>query len=90
MIVEYGRSFLKAFDRLPKEYQQDVRDLIELFLDYYASRQYPKGLRVHKCNRFLSLSLSMNYRVFALPVSGGVKFVFVGNHDDAVQFLKNI
>ncbi len=88
MIVEYSRNFDKNFERLSKELQNDVTDLISFFLDYYASKQFPKSLRVHKCHRFLSLSLTMNYRIFVLPISGGVKFVFVGNHEDAVRYLR--
>ncbi len=88
MIVEYSRNFDKKYERLSKELQSDVDELIAFFLDYYASKQFPKNLRVHKCHRFLSLSLTMNYRVFVLPIFGGVKFVFVGDPDDAVQYLK--
>ena len=88
MIVEYARNFDQHYDKLPSELQNEIDVIIALFLDYYASRQFPKGLRVHKCNRFLSLSVTMNYRIFVLPIRDGVKFVFVGNHQDAVNYLK--
>ena len=57
-------------------------------MDGYLTRQFPKGLRMHKCGPFLSLSVTMSHRVFVLPISGGIKFVFVGNHEDAERYLK--
>ena len=88
MIVEFTRNFDRQFTELSKDLQADTKEMITFFLDYYTSRQFPKSLRVHKCGRFLSLSVSMNYRVFVLPIQGGVKFVFVGDHRDAANYLK--
>ena len=89
MTVEYTKSFDRQFGGLPDDLQSQTREVIATFLDYYASRQFPKSLRAHKCGRFLSLSVTMNYRVFLLPIRGGIKFVFVGNHRDAEGYLKN-
>jgi hypothetical protein len=86
--VEYTRSFDRQFAALSEPLQTDAVTTIETFLDYYASRQFPKGLRVHKCGRFLSISIHMNYRIFIIPITGGLKFVFVGNHQDADRYLK--
>jgi len=61
---------------------------VETFIDCYLTRQFPKGLRAHKCGPFLSLSVSMNYRIFILPIVGGIKFVFIGDHEDADRYLK--
>lgn len=88
MIVEYARSFDRQYAALSVPLQGEVKDTIALFLDFYASRQFPKSLRVHKCGRFLSLSASMNYRIFVIAITGGVKFVFVGDHRDAENYLK--
>ncbi len=88
MIVEFTRSLDRRFYKLPRELQNETKSVVDFFLSYYASRQFPKSLRVHKCGRFLSLSVTMNYRVFVLPIRHGVKFVFVGNHKDAVDYLK--
>ena len=88
MIVEYTRNFDRNYSKLLPERQKETDEVIAFFLEYYASQQFPKSLRVHKCNRFLSLSVTMNYRVFVLPINGGVKFVFVGNHQDAARYLK--
>ena len=88
MIVEFTKSFDRQYAGLSEDLQRETKELVSFFLDYYASRQFPKSLRVHKCGRFLSLSISMNYRVFVLPIQGGVKFVFVGNHRDAENYLK--
>ena len=89
MTVEFTKSFNRQFGKLSDDLQSETQEIIGTFLDYYASRQFPKSLRVHKCGHFLSLSVTMNYRVFALPVRGGVKLVFVGNHRDAEDYLKN-
>ena len=89
MKVEFSRSFDRQYNGLSSELQKQAKETIEFFLEYYSSRQYPKGLRIHKCGRFLSLTITMNYRVFVIPIPGGVKFVFVGNHRDAQNYLKN-
>lgn len=89
MIVRSTSSFDRQYGALTAQMKDRVRGVIDLFLDYYASRQFPKGLRVHKCGRFLSLSVSMNVRVFVVSITGGVKFVFVGNHRDAENYLKH-
>lgn len=88
MIVRSTPSFDRQYAALSMPLQGEVKDTIGLFLDYYTSRQFPKSLRVHKCGRFLSLSVSMNYRVFVVSITGGVKFVFAGNHRDAENYLK--
>lgn len=88
MIVRSTSSFDRQFAALEHSLQDKVRETIGFFLDYYASRQFPKSLRVHKCGRFLSLSVSMNYRVFVVSIPAGVRFVFVGDHHDAETYLK--
>ena len=90
MKIEVSRNFDRTYRKLSNDLQREVDETTTLFVEYYASRQFPKSLRVHKCSRFLSLSVSMNYRVFVLPIKDGIKFIFLGDHNDAVQFLKNI
>lgn len=88
MTVEFTRGFDERFARLAPDLQAKCRDAISAFLDCYASRRFPKGLRVHKCGPFISLSVSMKHRIFVFPVAGGVKFVFVGDHADMEKYLK--
>lgn len=88
MTVEFTKSFDRQYASLPSDLQKRTKETLVFFLDYYASRQFPKSLRIHKCGRFLSLSVTMNYRILLLPIHGGVKFVFVGNHRDAEKYLK--
>ena len=88
MIIQYARCFDRQYAALSAVLQRDVDHTVLFFLKYFTSRQFPKGLRVHKCGRFLSLTVTMSYRVFVLPIRGGVKFVFVGNHKDAENYLK--
>ena len=88
MNVAFTRSFDKQYSGLSQDLQKQAKETIEFFLDYYASRKYPKGLRIHKVGRFLSLTVTMNYRIFVVPIQGGVKFMFVGNHRDAENYLK--
>ena len=89
MIVEFTRSFDKNFEKLPTDIQLKSRQIIETFIDCYASRQFPKSLRVHKCGPFLSLSVSIRHRIFVMPITSGVKFIFIGDHEDADNYLKN-
>ena len=88
MIVQYTKSFDRNYARLPAFLQEAAQETIDLFLDQYECRNFPKGLRLHKVGPFLSLSLTMNYRIFTLPIAGGVKFVFIGTHKDADTYLK--
>ena len=89
MTVEYTKSFDRQFSVFADDLQSETREVIATFLDYYASRQFPKSLRAHQCGRFLSLSVTMNYRIFLLPIHGGVQFVFIGDHRDAEGYIKN-
>ncbi len=88
MIVEYTRSFDRNFSKLSSDLQGEVKKAIGEFLDCYTHRQFPKSLRAHRCGPFISLSVSMNYRIFVSPISHGVKFVFVGDHEDVDDYLK--
>ena len=88
MIVEFTRSFDANFTKFPPELQKKSRSTVEIFIDCYLKRQFPKGLRVHKCGPFLSLSVTMKYRIFVLPIPDGIRFVFIGDHVDAERYLK--
>ena len=88
MIVEFTRSFDKGFSRLPGDLQLKSKETIQNFIDCYADRHFPKGLRAHRCGPFLSLSMTMNHRILVLPIEGGIKFVFIGDHKDAENYLK--
>ncbi len=88
MNVEYTRSFDRNFEKLPRAVQTITQGVIGEFLDYYSKKQFPKGLRVHKCGPFVSISVTMNFRIFVSPILGGIRFVFVGNHQDAEDYLK--
>ena len=88
MIIEFTKSFDSQFKNFDEELRLKTRQTIERFIDCYQSRQFPKGLRVHKCGPFLSLSITMKHRIFVRPISGGIKFVFVGDHAEAERYLK--
>ena len=88
MNIEFTKGFDKGFQGLSGTIQEKSRKVIDSFLQAYESRQFPKGLRIHKCGPFISVSVTMNYRIFVSPVSGGVRFVFIGNHEDADRYLK--
>ena len=88
MIVEYTKSFDNQFLTLPLDLQKKARQSIDVFIDCYVDRQFPKGLRVHKCGPFLSLSLTLAHRIFVRPISGGIRFIFIGDHEDAGRYLK--
>ena len=88
MIVEFTRSFDRNFSKLPRVLQKEIKSVAGEFLDCYTHRQFPKSLRAHKCGPFISLSVSMNHRIFVSPIVGGVRFVFVGDHKDADNYLK--
>jgi hypothetical protein len=88
MNVDFAESFYRGFSGLPVPLQQKSRETVDRFLQAFESRRFPKGLRVHKCGPFISLSVTMSLRIFVYPISGGVRFVFVGTHDDAERYLK--
>ena len=88
MNVEFTKSFDSQFSSLSEDLQSKAQNAIERFIDCYQSRQFPKGLRVHKCGPFVSLSITMNYRIFILPIQKGIQFVFIGDHQDADRYLR--
>ena len=88
MNIEFTRSFDRGFKGLPASLQEKSRKAIDAFIESYELRRFPKGLRIHKCGSFLSISVTMNYRIFAYPISGGIRFVFIGDHEDADRYLK--
>jgi hypothetical protein len=87
MNIEFAESFYRGFSKLSVPLQQKSHKTVDRFLQAFESRRFPKGLRVHKCGPFISLSVSMNIRIFVFPVTGGVRFVFIGNHEDADRYL---
>jgi hypothetical protein len=86
--IEFAESFYRGFSDLPASLQRKSHETVDRFLQAFESRRFPKGLRVHKCGPFISLSVSMNIRVFVLPIAGGVRFVFLGDHEDADRYLR--
>jgi hypothetical protein len=88
MNIEFTRSFDQAYEDLPQTLQLKCRKAIDQFIQSYESRQFPKGLRIHKCGPFLSISVTMKHRIFAYPITGGIRFVFIGDHEDANRYLK--
>ncbi|OQA53730.1 MAG: hypothetical protein BWY42_01801 [Candidatus Omnitrophica bacterium ADurb.Bin277] len=88
MNILFTKAFDAEFEALSRPLQEKSRKTLDTFLRCYESRRFPKGLRIHKCGPFLSLSVTMQYRIFVLPVEGGLSFVFIGSHNDADRYLK--
>lgn len=90
MIVRYAAGFDRMLGGLPEHLQEETRKLITVFLERFAGKEFPQGMRVHKCGPFISLSIDLDYRIYLRPIPGGLFFVFVGNHRDADRYLKKI
>ena len=88
MNIEFTKGFDAGYSRLPQMLQIKSRKAIDQFIRSYETRQFPEGLRIHKCGPFLSISIIMKHRVFACPIAGGIRFVFIGDHEDADRYLK--
>lgn len=88
MNIEFAKSFDAAFSALDKDLQLKSREAMNRFIQSFEIRQFPKGLRIHKCGPFLSISVTMKHRIFAYPIRGGIRFVFIGDHQDADRYLK--
>ena len=88
MNIEFTRSFDEGFRALPGPVRQKSRKAVDRFLEAYETRRFPKGLRIHKCGPFMSISVTMQYRIFVHPVPNGIRFVFIGGHEDADRYLK--
>lgn len=88
MRVEFTGNFDKNFSKFDLWLQKLSKKTIEEFIDSYTHKQYPKSLRAHKCGPFLSISITMNYRIYVLPIPDGIRFVFIGDHKDAENYLK--
>jgi len=88
VIIEFTKSFDRQFSSLAPDPQVKNKPIIDRFISSYASKQFPNGLRVYKCGPFVSLSVSMNHRIFVFPIPDGIQFVFAGDHEAAGQYLK--
>ena len=88
MNIEFTKGFDGGYVSLPQTLQIKSRQAIDTFIQSYESRRFPKGLRIHKCGPFPNISVTMKHRVFAYPIAGGIRFVFIGNHEDADRYLK--
>ncbi|OGI76316.1 hypothetical protein A3C67_00360 [Candidatus Nomurabacteria bacterium RIFCSPHIGHO2_02_FULL_42_19] len=82
MKIAYTQSFIKQYNNLPNELQEEVLEKTELFKD----RKNHKMLKVHKLHgRFASrYSFSIDYRyriVFGYLKKDEVVFMTVGDHD---------
>ena len=89
MNIEVTKNFEDGFAALPEPLREKSRKVIDSFIRSFESRRYPKGLRIHKCGPFISLSVTMKHRIFVSTVAGGVRFVFIGDHEDADRYLRN-
>lgn len=90
MIVRYSTGFDRMLEKLPEHIQEGGRNVIASFLERFVGKEFPKGLRVHRCGPFISLSIDPDYRIYLKPIPGGICFVFIGNHRDADRYLKKI
>ena len=88
MKTETTKSFDLDYQALPVTLRVKTRITMDRFVQAFESRRFPKGLRVHKCGPFVSLSVTMSLRIFVYPVAGGVRFVFIGTHADADRYLR--
>ncbi len=88
MNVEFTKNFDEGFGALPELLREKSRKTIDLFLRSCESRRYPKGLRIHRCGPFISLSVTLKHRIFVSTIAGGVRFVFIGDYGDADRYLK--
>ncbi len=82
MKVAYTPAFVKQFNSLPNELQEEVLEKTELFKD----RKNYKALKVHKLHgRFASrYGFSIDYKnriVFEYLTKDEVVFMAVGDHD---------
>ncbi len=89
MIVEYTAAFDRMYLELEARLQVGAKSTIRTFLERFEGKQFPKGLRVHKCGPLISLSVDMSHRIYLMPIPGGIRFVFVGDHQAAERYLKN-
>ena len=90
MNIEFTQSFDEGYAGLPQTLQLKGGKPIDRFINSYEPRRFPKGLRIHKCGPFLSVSVTMKHRVLAHPIAGGIRFVFIGDHEDADRYLKKM
>ncbi|MFH1800756.1 MAG: hypothetical protein ABH891_07955 [Candidatus Omnitrophota bacterium] len=88
MNIEFTKNFDKEYASLSGPLREKSRKAVDLFLRACESRQFPKGLRLHKCGPFISISVTLSHRIFALPVHGGMRFVFIGDHEATDRYLR--
>lgn len=80
--IVYKPSFIRAFDKVDKNLQDDIIEKIELFKDVKNHKQ----LKVHKLHGELKdrFSFSVNYKfriVFSYVSKNEVRLLALGDHD---------
>jgi addiction module RelE/StbE family toxin len=82
MEILYKPTFIKEFNNLSKDIQEEILEKIELFKNISNH----KNLKVHKLNGklkdFFSFYINYNYRIiFEYKTRKEVHLLHVGNHD---------
>jgi addiction module RelE/StbE family toxin len=82
MEILYKPIFIKEFNKLNNDLQEEVLEKIELFKDVSNH----KNLKVHKLNgkynEFYAFSVNYDYRIiFEYKTKNEIHFLDVGNHD---------
>lgn len=82
MKIGYKPFFIRQFNKLEKDLQEEVLEKIELLKDI-SNHQYLKVYKLHgKLNNQFSFSVNYNYRiVFEYITKSDIQIVAIGDHN---------
>jgi addiction module RelE/StbE family toxin len=85
--VDYTKPFNRQFEKLPREYQVQAKDAVELFVVAPSLRNHAlKGKWVGYRSISAGTDLRLHFKVVDLNT---VLFVAVGGHDQLYKWISN-
>lgn len=91
MIINYLKSYDRAFKKLDPSVQDRAISAIDDFINFLRTRQKPEGLGLKKVHKFYwEIRLDIRNRIIFELRGEIVNIAFVGDHNAVKSFLKCI
>ena len=89
MISRTSERFRKLFAGLPKQVQEQAREVYKQFLrdPYYPSLHFK---RVHSTKPIFSVRISIDYRALGVQDDNEMVWFWIGPHDKYERLLRHI
>ena len=91
----YKKRFLNAFESLPNDDKDLVREAVREVRAYYETNKGSYGLRIKKLyegvsGKVFEARLNLSIRLIWVEHKGLVAFALLGSHDEVRRYLRNL